>query len=295
MSRGRFLLSSQSKSLYALLLAIVIFLVGSLQDVSESIEIPKFSARVNDLPPLLLGNYRADLEARLRRYEEKTGHAVVIVVIPNLEGEEINSFARKLFETRQLGRIGSVGTILILIAKREEQVAVETSGYFQDKFSEFEARQKVHAAFKRSLAANGGERGMEAGVQAMMEVIDPWFSMLEPPSNTSGLVPVLGTQVVAVIVVILAPVVGSLIGFLLIISTRVGKLQAWARLLSCGCCGSVVVVAMALLLRPAGGIAPGLVYYSASMGFIVSALIGGLSHYWGALKITDRLKGYGHS
>ena len=281
---------SKRRCPFILLITVSISFIVSFNGWADPLDIPQLTARVNDIPPLLLANYRADLEARLGRYEERTGHAIVIVALTNLEGQEITSFARKLFETRQLETKGSAGTILILISKREEEVAIETSRHFHRKFLEPETREKVQAAFKRSLAPNGGERGMETGVQTLMEVIDPWFSVLDAPSKASGLVPIFGTQVVALVIFILAPVLGLVTGFLLTISPPVGKLRSWARVVICGCAGSLVAVAMALVLRRLGGISLGILYYSAIAGSIASALTGGLSQFWLSERFTGRRK-----
>jgi hypothetical protein len=64
-----------------------------------------------------------------------------------------------------------------------------------------------------------------------------------------------------------------------------------ARFFVSGCMGCVVVVVTALFIRQPGGIAPGMVYYGASIGFLVSAIVGITRPFWFVDTIRGRKAG----
>jgi hypothetical protein len=78
-----------------------------------------------------------------------------------------------------------------------------------------------------------------------------------------------------------------MVGLILMAFTPWGNSGTPARFLACGFLGCFVTVATAFLVRQPGGIAPGMVGYSAVLGFVVSALVGVLKPFW----FTETVRG----
>jgi uncharacterized membrane protein YgcG len=66
-------------------------------------ELPLLSGMVNDFRSSLKVGYVKDLEVRLERFNQRTGYAIVIVVIPSGEDERISDL--KKFTRRSLAEV----------------------------------------------------------------------------------------------------------------------------------------------------------------------------------------------
>ena len=69
-------------------------------------ELPRLSGMVNDFRSSLKVGYVKDLEVRLERFNQRTGYAIVVVVIPSGEDERISDLISQLFVRNGLERWG---------------------------------------------------------------------------------------------------------------------------------------------------------------------------------------------
>ena len=65
-----------------LVVALVVLLECHTTQEASPVELPRLSGMVNDFASFLGVGYAEDLEMRLKRFNQKTGYAIVVVVIP---------------------------------------------------------------------------------------------------------------------------------------------------------------------------------------------------------------------
>ena len=249
---------------------------------ASSVELPRLSGMVNDFSSSLQVAYVKDLEVRLRRFNEKTGDAIIVVVIPSGEDEQISNFIAQIFVNNGLEQWGLGGTVLVLITVQEGWVIAEPSQKVEKKFLKVEALNRINHFFPGEFQYR--EAAIERRVEAVLEILDPWFYVLDPPRDLNVFA---RSPTAEIILFPAAPLLGFMVGVILMAFTSAGKLRASGRFLVCGFLGCVVALATAFLVRQPGGIAPGMLYYSVGLSFAVSALIGGLRPYW----FTDTARG----
>jgi hypothetical protein len=208
----------------------------------------------------------------------------VIVVISTGEDEQISKFIAQIFSRNELHKWGLDGTVLLLITVKEGWVIAEPSQTIEEKFSKSAAVEKITHFEPRSPERR--ELAVEHRVQAVVEVLDRWFYVLDPPSSEYNSI-LIRPPTAEVIMFPFAPFLGLMTGILLMAFTSAGKVFAFGRLIICGFMGCVVALAAAFMVRQPGGIIPGMLYYSALTGFIVSALVGALKPCW----FTDTVRG----
>ncbi len=75
----------------------------------------------NIIPP----QDEAALDARLREFDKRTGNAVIVATVPSLDGDEIEPYAAKLFETWGIGGKDRDTGVLLLVAPKEHKVRIE--------------------------------------------------------------------------------------------------------------------------------------------------------------------------
>ena len=250
-------------------------------------ELPRLSGMVNDFRSFLKVGYVKDLEVRLERFNQRTGYAIVVVVIPSGEDERISDLISQLFVRNGLEKWGLAGTVLLLITVQEGWVIAEPSQKLEKKFLQPKALDRINHFSEGEFRYR--EPAVEQRVQAVVEILDPWFYVLDPPSASRDFV-FARLPTAEIILFPGAPLLGFMVGVMLMAFTSAGKLHAYGRFLLSGFLGCFVTIAAAFLLRQPGGIAPGMLYYSAVLSFVVGALVGGLKPFW----FTDIVRGRKH-
>lgn len=91
-------------------------------------DLPRPAGYVSDLAGRLTPAVHDSLEARLRDYERATGNEVAIAIVPSLEGESIEDYARELFHAWGIGKRDRNNGVLFLWAPVERKVRIQV-GY----------------------------------------------------------------------------------------------------------------------------------------------------------------------
>jgi hypothetical protein len=247
---------------------------------------PDLSRRVSDFANVLNSTYSLDLDDRLDRLDKKSGFAIYLVLIPDNNQYSLRDVTWDLFRSNQLENKGASGALLIVIGTKSGQVAIATSKNLSRKFWGLRAESQIQSLFHRY--SKNTELAVERVVHLLLAIINPWFYTLDPPSVNSGFGVLLVRSPTAEIILFpLAPLLGLAVGAVLMAFTSAGNLPNVVRCFVSGCMGCVVVVVTAFLIRQPGGISPGMVYYGASIGFLVSAIVGITRPFW----FVDTIRG----
>jgi TPM domain len=227
-----------------LVVALAVFFECHAPQEATPVELPRLSGMVNDFPSFLKVSYVEDLEVRLQRFNQKTGYAIVVVIISSGEDERISDLISQLFVRNGLEKWGSAGTVLVLITAKEGLVTVEPSQKVERKFSEPAALQRIRHFRDSELRYR--ENAVERRIEAVVEILDPWFYVFEGVRSPTA----------EIILFPLAPLLWFMGGLILMVFTPWGELRVFARFLLCGFLGCFVAVTTAFLVRQPGGIAP---------------------------------------
>ena len=111
----------------------------------------------------------AKLDEELRAYNKATGRAVIVATVPSLDGETVEGYAVKLYETWGIGGEETDEGALLLVAKKEQKIRIEV-GYgstptLTDAMSGRIIRNTITPAFKQGDFSGG----IAAGVAQMIE------------------------------------------------------------------------------------------------------------------------------
>lgn len=96
---------------------------------------------------------------------------IAILIIPSLEGDSLEDFAQRVFETWGIGQKGKNNGVLFLIAKNDRKMRIHT-GYglearLTDALSDRIMRNEVRPEFRNNQWYNGIDRAMTSIVQAV--------------------------------------------------------------------------------------------------------------------------------
>ncbi len=89
---------------------------------------PVSAGYMNDLTGTIPDAVQQALELRLRAYERATSNEVAVAVVPSLQGQSVEEYARGLFKAWKLGKAEKSNGVLFLWAPNERQLRIQV-GY----------------------------------------------------------------------------------------------------------------------------------------------------------------------
>ncbi|ADN02288.1 TPM domain-containing protein [Spirochaeta thermophila] len=128
------------------------------------------AGRVNDFADILATETEQTLEQLLARYEEATTNQLVVVTVPSLGGESIESYSISLAEKWKIGQKDKDNGVILLVAPRERLVRIEV-GYglepvLTDATSALIIQRTILPAFREGAYDEGVRLGVEKIIEA---------------------------------------------------------------------------------------------------------------------------------
>jgi uncharacterized protein len=161
----------------ALLLAL------ALSAPAAALEVPYLGGRVNDQAGLLSPQAADALDAKLKQYEAKTGHQVVLLTIPSLEGEVLEEFSLEVARTWKLGRKGVNDGVLFLVSKADRKLRIEVGHGLEGSIPDALAGRIIQSEVVPRFRAGDFEGGVVAGADAIMAAGEGAYTPPPAPSS----------------------------------------------------------------------------------------------------------------
>ncbi len=147
--------------------------------------VPFLAGRVNDGAGIVPGPVRERLEATLRDLEQRTGAQVAVLTVGSLEGDPIEDYAVRVFETWKLGRQGVNDGALLVVARQERRMRIEVGYGLEERLTDARSRQILDDIIRPHFRDGNFGAGVEAGVNAIGAVIEG-ASLPAPRSDRGG-------------------------------------------------------------------------------------------------------------
>ncbi|MEP7070447.1 MAG: TPM domain-containing protein [Usitatibacter sp.] len=134
--------------------------------------VPKLSARVTDLTSTLTTAQREALEAKLAAFEAQKGSQVAVLLVPTLGNETIEEFAGRVTDEWKLGRKGIDDGALLVIAKQDRKIRIQTGRGTQGTLTDALSKRIVSEIVAPRFRDGDFAGGIDAGVDAIMKAIE---------------------------------------------------------------------------------------------------------------------------
>jgi uncharacterized protein len=135
---------------------------------------------VHDEAGVLTANDKAMLEYVLQAERDSTSNQVAVLIIPSLEGDDIDSYSNRVFNEWKLGQAKKDNGVLFLIAIEDRKMRIEPGrgleGVLTDAQSSRINRNQVAPHFRQGDYANG----VKAAVVAIIQTIKGEYTNDEP-------------------------------------------------------------------------------------------------------------------
>ena len=138
-------------TLFSLFLCIAFLFVTSTYGQFTIPEVPKTQTSVYDAINLLSAHQKNQLKQKLLNYADSTSTQIVIAIIPTTNGEDISFLGAKWGEKWGIGQADKGNGILILMAKDDRKIDINTGYGIEHLISDRDAERIINNVIVLSL------------------------------------------------------------------------------------------------------------------------------------------------
>jgi uncharacterized protein len=135
-------------------------------------EHPKLDAPVTDRTGTLTPAQVAALRAKIDALEARKGSQIVVLVVPSTQPETIEEYAVATFEQNAIGRKGVDDGVLLLVAKDDRRVRIETGYGLEGAVPDAVANRVIAEYLAPKFRAGDLHGGIDDAVTALAKVIE---------------------------------------------------------------------------------------------------------------------------
>ncbi len=141
------------------------FTPASAQDLQA---VPPLTAHVMDHTGTLEPAQREALEAKLRAFEQARGAQVVMLLLPSTQPEDIAAYAQRVGDSWKIGRKHIGDGLLLVVAKNDRKVRIETTKALEGAIPDLVARQIIDEAISPRFRQGDFAGGLVAAADQIM-------------------------------------------------------------------------------------------------------------------------------
>lgn len=231
----------------------------------DEIPVPKLTAHVVDLTGTLTADERAALDAKLVDFERSRGSQVAVLLVPSIGTEAIEDFATRVTDQWQLGRKGVDDGVLLVVAKEQRKLRIQTGRGVQGTLTDFLSKRIVSDIIAPHFREGDFAGGLDAGADAIMKAVAGEQLPLPEARKSTRRVENLGSlSNLAFFAFVLVPVVGMILRGLVGrffgagLTSGITGLAAWFVIGSLGIGIVAALVAFVIVLFSGTGLARGI-------------------------------------
>jgi len=136
------------------------------------VAVPPLTAQVVDQTGTLTSAQRAELERKLREFELRKGAQIAVLMVPSTAPEPIEQYSLRVVEQWKLGRKKVDDGALLIVAKNDRALRIEVGYALEGALNDAVARRIVSDIIAPRFRGGDFYGGVNAGVDAMMGVIE---------------------------------------------------------------------------------------------------------------------------
>ncbi len=132
---------------------------------------PELTGRVVDQVGLLSAERQQEIVQKLSDFEQGSSAQIVVAVIESLEGYEIRDYGIQLARHWEIGQKDKNNGILLLVAPNDRKVVIEVGYGLEGSLTDALSHLIIQEEIVRRFKAGNFERGIEAGVDAILAAL----------------------------------------------------------------------------------------------------------------------------
>ena len=160
------------------------FLLISFLQASIEHFFPKLDSSVVDQAEVLSLDTKKHLISILKEHEDKTTNQVVVVILNNLHGYEIEDFSYKLARHWAIGQKDKNNGILLFAAIENKKLRIEVGYGLEGALTDKIAHEIIEYTLKPNFKKQNFDKGITQGVNKILEAINGEYKNEYPESSS---------------------------------------------------------------------------------------------------------------
>ena len=152
----------------SLCLFVVLGLAGIAAWAQGVLPVPALTGHVIDTTATLTPAQQSALEAKLTAFEQARGAQVVLLLVPTTQPEDIAAYAQRIGNSWKIGRKNIGDGLLVVVAKNDRAVWIETTKALEGAIPDLAARQIVETAITPRFKQGDFAGGLDAATDQIM-------------------------------------------------------------------------------------------------------------------------------
>ncbi len=151
-----------------LALLLTLLLAGPALHAQDVLPVPPLSGRVIDQTGTLSAAQASALSDKLAAFEAESGPQIVVLLVPTTQPEDIAAYAQRIGDAWKIGRREVGDGLLIVVAKNDRKVNIQTAKALEGAVPDLAARQIIDSAIRPAFRANDYAGGLNAAVDQLI-------------------------------------------------------------------------------------------------------------------------------
>lgn len=158
-----------------------LFLLGGI--ALYALDVPPAKGYVSDYAGLLSPSESQTIDAKLRAHDLQTSSQVVVLIVNSLDGEPIERFGIKVFDSWKTGHKGRDNGVIFIISKDDRKTRIEVGYGLEGALTDLECELILENVVKPSFRESNYYQGINQAIDAIFKAISGEFTA---PAGRSG-------------------------------------------------------------------------------------------------------------
>lgn len=167
-----------------LLVALIFLLLVPVGGLAA--QIPELRSAVNDYAGMLSATAAAEIEKALQEFEKSDSTQIVVLTVPDLQGESIEEFSIQVAEAWRIGQTGKDNGVIVLISRGERKVRIEVGRGLEGTLTDLRAARIIRNVMAPRFRSGDFDGGVAAGTAAIMSAVRGEFSAADDGGARKG-------------------------------------------------------------------------------------------------------------
>lgn len=150
-----------------ILLIVAAWIVASAVSAT-ALDVPKLQGYVNDHAGMITPDVKSQMEEKLKALEQTDSTQIFVLTVPSLDGEVLEEFAIKVFDTWKAGQKGIDNGVILIIAQKERKIRIEVGRGLEGKLTDLVSGRIIDTVMKPKFKDGDFEGGFVDGVDALV-------------------------------------------------------------------------------------------------------------------------------
>jgi uncharacterized protein len=134
-----------------------------------ALDIPELRHRVTDLAGVLSSEQSAELESKLKQFEDTDSTQIAVLIIPSLEGESLEAYSIRVADAWKIGQAGRDNGAILLISLKDRRIRIEPGYGLEATLTDARCSQIIRNEIAPRFRTGDFYGGIDAGVMAMIQ------------------------------------------------------------------------------------------------------------------------------